>query len=165
MRPLPEHRPSWLSTILFVFAPCLFTVVIGEWFAWTTLVGPSDGMTAKELDGMRPADIRRWTENEIAKDAMRTRVAVIFGLVGAGLAAWGWRAPRQRRFHITYLSGVGVLVLDLFHLLKHYVARGELVAGDYFSYNTLLEPVGVAILALVFGLVLCLSALILDRPR
>lgn len=93
-----------------------------------------------------------------------------FGVAGAGLGGWGWRAPRRLRFHITYLAGVGVLVLDYVHvrLLQHHlVTRGHFtVESDHsFVFGDVLLPVSTAILALIVGLVLYLTALILDRPQ
>jgi len=168
MRPLSEHYPSWLSTIPFALLVALFALTLGGGFSATWL-GPEQEFVDT---GDYEADSARSTQAHEARESKATWLTLGCGAAGAGLAGWGWRAPRERRFHITYLSGLGVMVLDYIHirlLQGHVAARGYL--GDFsehnrrFVFGDVMLPVVAAILALVVGVVLFLAALLHDRTR
>ena len=81
------------------------------------------------------------------------------------MAAWGWIASPARRFHISYLSGLALIIAGYAHLRvsQRPFERQEYPWPDWYLLQLLLEGPILAWFTATLGLVLILAALIQDR--
>lgn len=151
---LSEPRPSWLITMAFALVCALFLGLIGHIYG--TIY--ENTLPPVFVDAVSPPHLRE--------------VAGIFGwaaaATGAALAVWVCRSPRERRFHIAFLSGFTCLFIAA---VEAYHSRDEFLRIGYFQ--DWLPPFGTMSLTLhgpaltwltaTLGLVLILGAMIQDR--
>lgn len=164
MRSLPEHRPSWLSTILFALVVFMFfrglSAPFVDAFLHAAFQSGMDEQYARQLGGEVFAPVEYFPDFDLVRD-----VACCFGVLSALVGAWAWRSASERRFHITFLSGLALLIADFVYACS----RRDGVLG-YVSDETDLRAIAqraqdpvVAMFASVVGVVLILTALIQDR--
>ncbi len=156
MRPLPEHRPSWLSTILFALVVGVFFLCLGGGLAATAIPRPT---FPEDLNQVTEAAYRRADED---RESLQFILMLGSGLIAAELSGLAWRSPDKLRFNITFFSGLSLLLVTFFHVRAVQNAAAE--HDD--KYEVRYAPVPglvIALMSTTTALVLILTALNLDR--
>ena len=153
MRPssIPEPRPSLIGAALFALLAFLIFGVMGVIYG--TIY--QDSLPVQFDANQMPVsqEVAGWW-------------GLVAGVAGALIAGWGWIAPRGRRFHICYLSGLACLIAAAWHA---YRARGGFLSQELELQRSwgpqylLLEGPAVDWFTATLGMVLILTAMIQDR--
>ncbi|HSI12302.1 MAG TPA: hypothetical protein VK961_09675 [Chthoniobacter sp.] len=151
---LSEPRPSWNITIASALVCALSLGLIGHIYGTVY----ENTLPPVFIDAESPPYHREF--------------AAVFGWVaaatGAALAVWVCRSPRERRFHISFISGFVCLLIAG---VSAHLSRVEFIRIGYFEdwsppygmMNLTLAAPGVTWLTATLGLVLIFTALIQDR--
>ena len=104
-----------------------------------------------------PEAIEDYYEGFYRREGFVAWIALAGGLAGCLYAGWAWRSPKPKRFHYCFWAGLSLLCLDLAYI--RHISNMRVTEERYDVWAAPLVSSVVAAL----GLILLLTALILDR--